>query len=116
MEEGDKIPPPPLKDHKPTMGLLQGLLDAKIEKLNLTSSSILVVRSPKSLRKMNPQEQAMWAHAALKAINKSFENMGLKNIEVMVIDEDVRLEEIPTEDLRKILNNSEEVDEGTTNP
>jgi len=98
---------PPIKNDEPTAQVKDSLLKSTYEKLSLSDGDVLVVRlSAEYRKKMNPQQASWWVRAAIKNMRSILSNIGKKN-EVIFLDEGVKLEKIPLEDLKKIVKQAE---------
>jgi hypothetical protein len=96
--------PAPMIGNEPTKEVLQELLKAEINKLSVSNGDVLIIRvSKEHRRKMTAQQVSYWMHAAGLAVKRALKDIGRSKTEVLFLDDGVKIEMIPIDDLKKIV-------------
>jgi hypothetical protein len=94
---------PPIVNNEPTPEVAKVLLKSEISKITPNDGDLLIVRIPKSFRnRLSPAHVKFWMKAAGMQMKQCLDNIGKPKTDVIFLDEGVKLEQVPAEDLKKI--------------
>lgn len=98
------IKPPFQPGGEPSADVKDALLKSAMEKLSLADGDLIIIRlATEYRRKLSQQKAQFWMKASGAALRKVLDGIGKKKVDFAFLDEGIKLEKVPLEDLKKIV-------------